>query len=363
MAKTDSNRARRSFRSALRAVSLLGVLAVAAGGSAKAQVAATFSNPLLPSGPDPWVYSDGGVYYYTHTMGKRISLWRTTDITDLANAEQKVIWTPPESGANAHSIWAPELHRLGGKWYIYYSATEAGFKDDAHRGVFVLENESADPLQGEWVDRGRVNTQRPGIDGTVFHHRGALYFAYSPYVGSVSGIALAKLSNPWTITGEEVLIAEPDREWENQGGRRILEGPEFLEGPTGQVYLTYSAGACWSDNYALGLLRAAPGADLLSRSSWTKSPRPVLSSANGIYATGHNGFFKSPDKSEQWIIYHANSGRGMGCTSKRSPHLGRVTWTARGEPRIASPTPPEIRLRKPSGTVNSNSIAMPRPRP
>ncbi|AUW57223.1 alpha-N-arabinofuranosidase [Sphingobium sp. SCG-1] len=332
------------------AITLLAALPNSTTSHARTAADATFTNPLLTSGPDPWVFQYRGVYYYTHTMRDRITLWRTRDITDLAHAERKVVWTPPEVGKNAHLIWAPELHRLNGKWYIYYSATESGFKDDAHRGVFVLENASKDPLAGEWIDRGRVNTKRAGIDGTVFKHRGGLYFAYSPYVGAVSGLALAKLANPWTIKGEETLIAEPDKEWENQGGRRILEGPEFLAGPKGQIFLTYSAGACWSDNYSLGLLSASAGADLLAKGSWTKRPQPVLSSANGIFATGHNGFFRSPDGREQWIVYHANPAANMGCTLKRSPFLSRVNWTANGDPDIARPTAPSVRQPKPSGT-------------
>jgi len=328
---------------------LLPLVLLTAGIDARAQTSpeATFANPLLPSGPDPWVVSDRGVYYYMHTLGNRIALWRTTDIADLAHAEQRTVWTPPKTGANAHSIWAPELHRLRGKWYLYYSATASGFKDDQHRGVFVLENASADPMQGEWVDRGRVNTARAGIDGTVFDYRGKLYFAYSPYVGAVSGIAIARMENPWTITGDETLIAEPDKPWEDQGGRRILEGPEFLEGRSGRIFLTYSAGACWSDNYALGMLEAKAGGNLLVRSTWTKRAQPVLKSANGIFATGHNGFFRSPDGREQWVIYHANPGPDMGCTAKRAPNLGKIDWTADGSPIFPRPT--SGRQPKPSG--------------
>ena len=311
---------------------------------------ATFTNPLLASGPDPWVVEDRGVFYYTHTLGDRIALWRTRDVTDLAHAEQRTVWTPPASGPNAHRIWAPELHRLNGRWFLYYSATAAGFDDDAHRGVFVLENRSADPMRGTWVSRGRVNTARAGIDGTVFEHRGATWFAYSPYLPSGSGIAVARLANPWTIAGAEQVIAEPDLPWEDRGGRRILEGPEFLAGPGGRVFLTYSAGACWSDDYAIGMLEARADADLLARASWTKRPRPVLASANGVFATGHNGFFRSPDGREDWIIYHANPAAGMGCTAKRAPHLGKVTWDAAGGPVF--PVPSEgVAMPKPSGTA------------
>lgn len=309
---------------------------------------ATFKNPLLPSGPDPWVVADRGVYYYTHTLGDRITLWRTTDIANLEHSEQRTVWKPPKTGPNAHSIWAPELHRLRGKWYLYYSATASGFKDDQHRGVFVMENASADPMQGKWIDRGRVNTARAGIDGTVFDYSGELYFAYSPYVGAVSGIAIARMTNPWTVIGDETLIAEPDKPWEDQGGRRILEGPEFLKGPSGRIFMTYSAGACWSDNYALGMLEVKAGEDLLMRSSWTRRSQPVLKSANGIFATGHNGFFRSPDGREQWVIYHANPRSGMGCTAKRAPHIGKIGWTEDGSPIFPEPT--TGRQLKPSDT-------------
>src|ERR1700759_2897692 len=79
-----------------------------------------FHNPLLPSGPDPWVTSRNGFYYYMNTTGRNLTIWKTRDITDLAHAEKKVVWTPPDEGPYSHEIWAPELHLLDGKWYIYF---------------------------------------------------------------------------------------------------------------------------------------------------------------------------------------------------------------------------------------------------
>lgn len=310
-----------------------------------------FTNPLLPSGPDPWITRDGDTYYYTHTLGNRLALWRTRDVSRLAEAEQRVVWTPPASGPNAQSIWAPELHRIDGKWYLYYSAAASGHDDDAHRGVFVLENAAADPLRGTWVDRGRINTARPGIDGTTFAYRGKRYFVYSPYVGPDSDLAIARMANPWTLAGEERIIARPDLPWERQGGRQILEGPEFLPGPNGDLFLTYSASACWSDDYALGLLHAAPGSDPGDPASWTKAPRPVFakSPAADVYATGHNGFFTSPDGREQWMIYHANTGPDQKCTGKRAPRIQRITWTRDGRPVFPAPVAAGVPLTPPSG--------------
>jgi hypothetical protein len=104
----------------------------------------TFTNPLLPSGADPWVINKGGVYYYMHTTGNNLTIWKTRNLADLKKAERKVVWTPPSSGPYSKDIWAPELHFLQGKWYIYFAA-DAG-RNQSHR-LWVLENESPDPLQ------------------------------------------------------------------------------------------------------------------------------------------------------------------------------------------------------------------------
>lgn len=335
------------FRLATLAL-LVGLAGCTASGDRVAS-APTFTNPLLPSGPDPWITQVDGVYYYTHTLGDRIALWRADSVVDLATADKRTVWEAPEAGLNAHSIWAPELHRFDGKWYLYYSATQSGFSDDVHRAVFVLENAAADPMKGEWIDRGRVNTAHAGIDGTVFDHGGKRYFVYSPYLGPDSGLAIAEMENPWTLKGRESVIALPDREWEKRGGRQILEGPEFLPGPKGDLFLTYSASACWSDDYALGLLHAEPGSDPLDAEAWSKAPAPVLIRANGVYATGHNGFFMSPDGTENWIIYHANPGPVMRCTSKRAPHIQRFGWDKDGWPQFGEPVGSNRPLPVPSG--------------
>lgn len=329
---------RNGILSALGACALLGGCATGAENKAVAP-AASFTNPLLPSGPDPWITQAGGVYYYMGTKGDRLAIRKTRDITRLVDAPEVTVWTPPATGPNAQSIWAPELHRIDGKWYIYYTAAASGHDDDAHRGVFVLENASADPTTGAWTDRGRLKTAHTGIDGTTFIYRGQRYFVYSPYVGPDSELAVVRMANPWTLQGPETVIARPTRAWQRQGGRQILEGPEFLEGPKGDLFLTFSGSACWSDDYAIGLLHAAPGSDPLDATAWKQADGPVMvkSPENGVYAPGHNGFFTSPDGSETWIVYHANSGPDLKCTSARSPRIQRITWSSDGVPQFPTP--------------------------
>src|SRR4028118_2340102 len=82
----------------------------------------TFKNPLLSSGPDPWVFKKDSFYYYTHTLGNRIALWKTKKISDLKNAPVQTVWSAPATGPNSRNIWAPEIHFINNKWYAYYAA-------------------------------------------------------------------------------------------------------------------------------------------------------------------------------------------------------------------------------------------------
>ena len=310
----------------------------------------TFKNPLLPSGADPWVIFQDGYFYYTHTVGNKINLWKTRDLQALKNVSPKTVWTPPSIGPNSKAIWAPELHFLDDKWYLYYTATDVNNDGDASRYVFILENDSADPLAGKWVDKGKMNTNHSGLDGSVFEHQGTRYFVYSAYAGPQSVLVISKMENPWTLAGEQVEIAKPDKAWEKFGGRQILEGPQFLTKNNGKVFIVYSASACWADEYSLGMLTADATSDLLLPSSWKKSEEPVFkqSPENSVFASGHNSFFTSPDGKENWILYHANSAAGQGCDHRRSPRMQQFKWKKDGTPDFGTPVKTEVEQTAPS---------------
>src|SRR5215471_7959487 len=60
--------------------------------SSSASPGDTFTNPLLPSGPDPWAVWWKGFYYYSNSSGTNLTLRKTADITDLRHAEEKAVW-------------------------------------------------------------------------------------------------------------------------------------------------------------------------------------------------------------------------------------------------------------------------------
>lgn len=323
---------------------------------ARAQSPQTFTNPLLPSGPDPWVIYWKGNYYYSNTTGANLTLRKTADITDLVHAETKVVWTPEPGHPWSKQLWAPELHRWGNKWYIYFAA-DAG--DNASHRIYVVENKNDDPTVGAWTLRGQVkdHTDRWAIDATIFEHRGTHYMVWSGWPAAGDGeqdLYIARMSNPWTINSARTLISQPTQPWETHGdlpGRHVNvnEGPELLRHGN-KLFLVFSASGCWTDFYTLGLLEADTSADLLDAKSWKKLDHPFLSTAPtaDAFGPGHNGFFQSPDGKEDWIIYHANPKPGEGCGNFRSPRIQPFTWNADGTPNFGKPVPLGQPLPKPS---------------
>lgn len=315
----------------------------------------TFTNPLLPSGPDPWIVQKGNFYYYTQTLGNRIAVWKTTAVSNLKNAPVTTIWSAPVSGPNSKNIWAPELHFLDNKWYAYYTA---GSGDPDTQRTFVLENSSAEPTSAAWKEKGQIADAAAdffAIDGTVLTYNGNNYFIWSGHPSAsdnTQNLYIAKMANPWRLATERTLISSPTYAWEKQGAPpAVNEGPEALLNPSGKLFLVYSASGCWTDDYALGLLTLKEGGDPLNAADWTKNPTPVFTKkpSAGVYGPGHNSFFTSKNGTESWIIYHANSAPNQGCSDNRSPRMQKFTWNADGTPNFGEPVSINTPIQKPSG--------------
>ncbi|MHA4810070.1 family 43 glycosylhydrolase [Flavitalea flava] len=320
-------------------------------------------NPLLPSGPDPYSFYRNGYYYYTHTMGDRLVLWKTKNLADLKTASSRTIFVPPAGTAFSKDLWAPEVLFIDGKWYAYFAADDG---DNKNHRLYVLENNAGDPMEGNWVFRGKISdvSDKWAIDGDVFRYKEKLYMLWSGWEGDRNGqqnIYIAKMKDPLTIEGPKTLISSPAFPWEKMGDIHnshelsdsahidVNEGPQaLLHGD--RLFVVYSASACWTDTYALGLLTFTGGDDLLDVTKWKKSPEPVFrqSPENKVYATGHNSFFISPDGKENWILYHANSQPGQGCGNTRSPRAQPFTWNVDGSPSFGSPVKEGVVLPGPS---------------
>jgi beta-galactosidase len=308
-----------------------------------------FNNPIIEQRADPWVYKHtDGYYYFTGSVPEydRIILRRAKTIQGLASAEEKVIWNYHETGEMSQHIWAPEIHHIDGKWYIYFAAGE---RDDIWKiRPFVLESDSENPLEGAWEEKGIMQTDSPqskaftdfSLDMTSFEHEGTRYAVWAEKRKGVSNLYIDELINPWTIAGNEVLISTPEHPWEKIG-YWVNEGAAVLK-RSGKIFMTFSASATDS-NYAIGLLTASETDDLLNHESWTKSVLPVFQSNDdtGQYGPGHNSFTESEDGEHDIMIYHARPYEEIDGEPLYDPNRHTraqvITWNEAGTPHFGVP--------------------------
>ena len=302
--------------------------------------ASIYNKPWILQRADPYVYrhTDGN-YYFTASVPAydRIALRKSSTLEGLAQAEEVTVWTKHESGIMSEHIWAPELHYLEGKWYIYYAG---GDKDDVWAiRPYVMECQGEDPLKDEWIEKGKLTRAEDdefsfeafSLDGTVFENKGKHYYVWAEKVSvgkQISNLYISEMVNPYTLKNAQVLLTTPDYDWERVGFW-VNEGP-FAVHHDGKIYLTFSAsetGAC----YCVGMLTADEDADLLDPRSWKKDRYPVLGTDEevGIYGPGHNSF-TTDENGDTVMVYHGRTEEKIEGNPLYNPNrhamLMKITW-------------------------------------
>lgn len=274
-----------------------------------------FNEPWILQRADPYIYRHtDGTYYFTASIPDYdgIVLRRSDTLAGLKDAPETMIWKKHEKGIMSIHIWAPELHYLDGKWYIYFSG---GDVDDVWEiRPYVLECQDEDPITGTWVEKGKMQRAKGDIfsfeafslDATVFENKGKYYYVWAEKVSvgpQISNLYIAEMESPCKLKTVQVMLTTPDYAWERVGFW-VDEGPAVIH-HGGKIFLTYSASETGPE-YCLGMLTADEDSDLLDPRSWTKERYPVLTSdpARGIYGPGHNSF-TTDEEGNPIMCYHA----------------------------------------------------------
>ncbi|KAG7060396.1 hypothetical protein JMJ76_0000833 [Colletotrichum scovillei] len=314
-----------------------------------------FVNPIR-TGSDPHMVYENGMYYLTSTTWTDVRITAASTIEGLKTAEPRVIWSDTTNPARACNFWAPEMHKLGDRWYTYFTASvcnsDWGIVLPSLR-VFVLEGGEESPLSANYTLLDSIvppNYDGGMLDATVFEIDNTKYFLFSAVKGPISpdgaSLWIAELLSP-TECGNATMIAAPEYEWEKEDSA-VLEGPYGVISPCGTIYVVYSADSCSTPAYKLGAMKFAKGGDPLSRSSWTKLSQPIFETKNGLYGPGHNAFFKSPDGTQDWQVFHANLNPGDGCGTTRKVFIQPVSWT-NNTVDLGDPLPVGTEINPPSG--------------
>jgi GH43 family beta-xylosidase len=305
---------------------------------------------IIEQRADPWIYKHtDGYYYFTASVPEydRIEVRRSETIKGIVEAEPVVAWRKHETGPLSALIWAPELHYINGSWYIYYAAApskeivEGLFQ---HR-MFVIENKSANPLEGAWEEKGQIKTdwESFALDATSFEHKGQQYLVWAqkdPNIQGNSNLYIAPLENPWTIEGPQVMITKPEYDWETIGFW-VNEGPAVLK-RDGKIFISFS-GSATDENYAMGILTADENSDVMNPTSWSKSTEPVFKTCyeSGQYGPGHNSFTISEDGSKDVLVYHVRNYTEIVGDPLYDPNrhtcAKEFTWNPDGTPNFGFP--------------------------
>ena len=314
-------------------------------------------NPVIAYGEggtsDPWVTycEEDGYYYYVQNTTNGINISKSKSLFDIGNPELsvQVYSTVEDSNTEATGSWyAPEMHRINGKWYVY--AAPAHSSNTSKHSMYVLELDAETPLANGENTRYKalgfmegLNAGAPlNIDGTYWNYQDKDYFIWSDQ----GTLKIAELLTP-TKLGTSKSISSPNYDWEKHV-YSLNEGPAILE-HNGKVFLSFSASDSQSDYYATGILEFN-GGDPLAASSWEKWEEPILSQNRDekIYGPGHNSFTKVLINGNwvDYIVYHAHNksvtdGEVSSAWYARNVFVQPFYWDVDGKP-VFSPVSKSI---------------------
>ncbi len=123
----------------------------------------TVEQPLVH---DPVLAYEGGKYYL-YSTGNGIAQMTSTDRRHWTVAQEGVLpdgkipaWTHDSVPGFTKHIWAPDVIRYGGKWYLAYSCSTFGRNTSA---IGLLSNTSLADADG-WKDEGCLVASKEGRD-------------------------------------------------------------------------------------------------------------------------------------------------------------------------------------------------------
>ncbi len=274
----------------------------------------SWNTPFIAQRADPFVRYIEGKWYFTASVPAYdcIILRRADTLEGLRTAEEHMVWHAHESGVMSRHIWAPELHRLDGCWYIFFAAGE---KDDGWKiRPWVLRCQDDDPISGRWEECGNLRRADEdefsftdfSLDMTIMENAGKRYCIWAEKVSvgkKISNLYIAELETPLKMKTPQMLLTSPTYAWERHGFW-VNEGPAVIH-HDGRIYMTYSASDT-SAAYCMGLMWMDEKDDPMDIAAWHKSSHPVMrtDAAKGIYGPGHNTFF-TDEAGKAYTAYHA----------------------------------------------------------
>ena len=280
----------------------------------------SYPNPFIPQRADPYITKGAdGYYYFTASYPAymnvdsgydRVILRKSETVKGIATAQEHTIWKAHNKGVMSKHIWAPEIHYIKNKWYVFFAAGE---KENVWNiRPFVLMCKGQDPINDQWVEMGKMQANEGdnrsftefSLDMTYFEHKNKHYVIWAEKLGD-SSLFMAEINpdEPWKLITKPILLTKPEYDWEKIRFA-VNEGASVLK-TDDKIYVFFSASGTGAE-YCMGKLFADANADLMDINSWTKCTEPALQTEDltDEAGPGHNSFVVD-ENGDLLLIYHA----------------------------------------------------------
>jgi beta-xylosidase len=326
---------------------ILKVIVAAAGMlcSAQALAEAAFVPVFRDNFPDPFVLQHGSTFIaYSTNDGPNVPIATSTDLVHWAfvnDASGRKRDALPKLGSWAKTgfTWAPEVLQLGGRYLLYYTAS-----DVKRNAQCIGVAEASDPL-GPFVDSRPepivCQTDLGGsIDADAFRDADGKLYLYFKNDGNRVGKHTAIWGEQLAADGVSVVgpakeLIHDDKRWE----QKLVEAPTMVRSPIGYELFFSAAFFGWHDNqeqspYAMGYASCSGPLGPCTKSL----DNPMLHSfydreAGCLSGPGHQSIFTTGGRS--FISFHAWEAT-RGCRrlgDKRFLYVAPIFWKD-GKPQI-----------------------------
>lgn len=269
-----------------------------------------YLNPILAGDrPDPSALKDGDDYYMVHSSlfsYPGLLIWHSKDLVN---------WRPlkPALRKNLGSVWAPDLVKHNGRYFIYFPALNLDYRSNYVIWSDHIEGPWSDPvdLKIGWIDPGHA----VGPDGRR-------------YLFMSGGHRINLADDGLSVTSEMTKVYDgwqfPD-DWVVEGFAQ--EGPKMLR-RGGYYYMVLAEGGTAGPPTSHMVIAAR---SKTINGPWENSPyNPVVKTWHRDekwWSKGHATLIEGPD-AKWYLVYHAYENGFY--TLGRQTLLEPIVWTDDG---------------------------------